>query len=81
LRENFSEKAVFRLIQEDVIKAIMRGDTVVTYIASTGAGKSLAFLLPYCYRDYRQSIVIVPLAALRQDIATHCKALYIRASI
>jgi len=72
---------VFRPKQEDVIKAIMRGDTVVTYIAGTEAGKSLAFLLPYCYRDYQQSIVIIPLAVLQQDIATHYKAHYIRASI
>jgi superfamily II DNA helicase RecQ len=59
----------------------MRGDTVVAYIAGTGAGKSLTFLLPHCYPGYGQTIVIVPLAALRQDLVTQCAKRRIHASI
>lgn len=81
LRENFGKQAVFRPLQEKVIRAIMSGETVVAFIAGTGSGKSLTFLLPACFPGYGQTIVIVPLAALRHDIAEQCKQHSIRVSV
>jgi superfamily II DNA helicase RecQ len=81
LQENFGKSAVFRPHQESVIKAVMGGDTVVAYIAGTGAGKSMAFLLPACYPGYGQTLVIVPLASLRDDIMTTCQNLSLRATV
>ena len=59
----------------------MTGVTAVAYVAGTGSGKSLLFLLPACYPNYGQTIVIVPLAALRTDILARCKSLQIRATV
>ena len=81
LRENFGPNARFRGEQEEVLQAIMTGVTVVAYVAGTGSGKSLMFLLPACFPGYRQTIVIAPLAALRTDIAARCKQLSIRATV
>lgn len=81
LRENFGESANFRGQQEPALNAIMTGESVVAYIARTGAGKSILFMLPACFPGYGQSIVIVPLAALRTDLLQRCAALHIRSTI
>jgi hypothetical protein len=81
LKDNFGKEAVFRPLQESVVRAIMSGESVVAYIAGTGAGKSLAFLLPACYPGYGQAIVLVPLASLRTDIVAACHGLRITVSI
>jgi superfamily II DNA helicase RecQ len=59
----------------------MAGEPTVVYIAGTGAGKSLTFLLPACFHGYGQTIVIVPLAALRTDLLERCQALRIRVTV
>jgi len=81
LRTNFGDHARFRNSQQDALRAVMRGDAVVPYIAGTGSGKSLLFLLPACFPNYGQSIVIVPLAALRNDLVARCQRLRITATI
>ncbi len=59
------------------LKAIVQGLSPVVYIAGTGGGKSLAFMLPsYIARD-GVTIVIVPFVALQQDIAGRCRSLRI----
>ena len=81
LRENFGSHAQFRGQQREALKAVITGVTAVAYVAGTGSGKSLLFLLPACYPNYGQTIVIVPLAALRTDILARCKSLQIRATV
>lgn len=63
----------FRPGQEEVIQAIFRGCSPVVQIVGTGGGKSLSFMLPaYCSDADGVSIVIVPLVALREDMAARC---------
>ncbi|KAE8861455.1 hypothetical protein PTNB73_07009 [Pyrenophora teres f. teres] len=68
LEENLGKGACFRGLQAEALRAVLIGTPVVAYIAGTGVGKSILFLLPACYPEYGVTIVIVPLAALRSDL-------------
>ncbi|XP_014550372.1 hypothetical protein COCVIDRAFT_31860 [Bipolaris victoriae FI3] len=81
LQTNLGQKTMFRGRQQEVVNAILACTPVVSYIAGTGSGKSLAFLLPACCKGYGQAIVITPLVALREDIQEHCQNLYISCSV
>jgi ATP-dependent DNA helicase RecQ len=55
----------FRLGQEEIIAAILRGDNVLA-ILPTGAGKSICYQIPSIASD-NYSIIISPLIALMKD--------------
>jgi superfamily II DNA helicase RecQ len=81
LRANLRHDSRFRGNQKQVIDSILAGDPAVSYIAGTGSGKSLAFLLPALCDGYGITIVITPLIALRSDLIERCKQLGIRWSV
>ncbi|KAL2076856.1 hypothetical protein ACEWY4_027542 [Coilia grayii] len=64
--------------QEDVIKAVVRGDRDVFVCMPTGAGKSLCYQLPAVMSE-GVTLVISPLIALIQDQVDHLRALNIPA--
>ncbi|XP_062381557.1 ATP-dependent DNA helicase Q5 [Sardina pilchardus] len=64
--------------QEDVVKAVIRGDRDVFVCMPTGAGKSLCYQLPAVMSE-GITLVISPLIALIQDQVDHLRALNIPA--
>jgi hypothetical protein len=73
--------AAFRGNQEAAIRGIVRGESPVIQIASTGGGKSLSFMLPaYCTPD-GVTVVVVPLTALESDLERRCREARIPAAI
>jgi superfamily II DNA helicase RecQ len=81
LVETFGRSAKFRGKQRMVLESIMDGEPAVAYIAGTGSGKSLAFLLPACYDGYGQTIVVAPLVAVRIDLHQRCEQLSLITSV
>lgn len=71
--------ATFRGQQEAVIQAIVRGVHPILYVEGTGAGKTMAAVLPaYCSTE-GISVVVVPLLSLRDDILERCERMQIPA--
>ncbi|XP_051996086.1 ATP-dependent DNA helicase Q5 [Xyrauchen texanus] len=64
--------------QEDVVKAVLKGDRDVFVCMPTGAGKSLCYQLPAVLAN-GITLVISPLIALIQDQVEHLKALNVPA--
>ncbi|CAN9505741.1 unnamed protein product [Ophioblennius macclurei] len=71
--DNFRTK-----LQEDVVKAVIRGDRDVFVCMPTGAGKSLCYQLPAVLAE-GITLVISPLIALIQDQVDRLKSLNIPA--
>ncbi len=64
--------ASFRPGQRPVLQAIVRGESPIVQVASTGGGKSLSFLLPAFCAPEGTTIVVVPLVSLREDLKRRC---------
>jgi hypothetical protein len=81
LRECLGDaQANFRGQQAEAIRAILNMEPAVAYIAGTGCGKSMLFLLPACFRGYGQCLVITPHVALRHSLKAECRRLCITAT-
>jgi len=63
--------AEFRSVQRVAIEAVMQQKSPVVVIMGTGAGKSMAFMLPAACST-GLTIVVVPLVSLRGDLKDQC---------
>ncbi|XP_054606452.1 ATP-dependent DNA helicase Q5 isoform X3 [Nothobranchius furzeri] len=73
LKSHFGFDSFRSKLQEDVVKAVIRGDRDVFVCMPTGAGKSLCYQLPAVLAG-GITLVISPLIALIQDQVSHLKA-------
>ncbi|XP_040919231.1 ATP-dependent DNA helicase Q5 [Toxotes jaculatrix] len=78
LKTHFGFDSFRSKLQEDVVKAVIRGDRDVFVCMPTGAGKSLCYQLPAVLAE-GITLVISPLIALIQDQVHHLKELNIPA--
>ncbi|XP_031588470.1 ATP-dependent DNA helicase Q5 [Oreochromis aureus] len=78
LKTHFGFDSFRSKLQEDVVKAVHRGDRDVFVCMPTGAGKSLCYQLPAVLAE-GITLVISPLIALIQDQVDHLKELNIPA--
>ncbi|XP_077415235.1 ATP-dependent DNA helicase Q5 isoform X2 [Vanacampus margaritifer] len=78
LNTHFGFEGFRSKVQEDVIKAVMRGDRDVFVCMPTGAGKSLCYQLPAVLAA-GITLVISPLIALIQDQVDHLRSFNIPA--
>jgi superfamily II DNA helicase RecQ len=70
-----SKTAEFRGVQEEVIQAIIAGESPVVAVMLTGGGRSLLFMLPAWAEQGGTTVVVIPLIALRGDMMRRCKLL------
>jgi superfamily II DNA helicase RecQ len=81
LKQMMGPEAQFRGMQEEVIRAIVRGESPIIQVAGTGEGKSMSFMLPaFCSPD-GVTVVVVPLVALRGDLHGRCQRMGIDAHV
>ncbi|CAJ1076399.1 ATP-dependent DNA helicase Q5 [Xyrichtys novacula] len=78
LKSHFGFEKFRSKLQEDVVKAVIRGDRDVFVCMPTGAGKSLCYQLPAVLAQ-GITLVISPLIALIQDQVDRLKSLNIPA--
>uniref|UniRef100_A0A3Q1FCI0 ATP-dependent DNA helicase n=1 Tax=Acanthochromis polyacanthus TaxID=80966 RepID=A0A3Q1FCI0_9TELE len=78
LKTHFGFDSFRSKLQEDVVKAVIRGDRDVFVCMPTGAGKSLCYQLPAVLAE-GITLVISPLIALIQDQVDHLRDLNIPA--
>lgn len=78
LKKHFGFDKFRTKLQEDVVKAVIRGDRDVFVCMPTGAGKSLCYQLPAVLSE-GITLVISPLIALIQDQVDRLKSLNIPA--
>ncbi|XP_039979517.1 ATP-dependent DNA helicase Q5 isoform X2 [Xiphias gladius] len=78
LKTHFGFDSFRSELQQDVVKAVIRGDRDVFVCMPTGAGKSLCYQLPAVLAE-GITLVISPLIALIQDQVHHLKELNIPA--
>ncbi|XP_056262094.1 ATP-dependent DNA helicase Q5 isoform X2 [Pseudoliparis swirei] len=78
LKSHFGFDKFRSKVQEDVVKAVVKGDVDVFVCMPTGAGKSLCYQLPAVMAE-GITLVISPLIALIQDQVDHLKSLNIPA--
>ncbi|KAM3863833.1 ATP-dependent DNA helicase Q5 [Diretmus argenteus] len=79
LKTHFGFEGFRSTLQEDVVKAVVKGDRDVFVCMPTGAGKSLCYQLPAVLAR-GITLVISPLIALIQDQVEHLRELNIPAS-
>uniref|UniRef100_A0A3P8T948 ATP-dependent DNA helicase n=1 Tax=Amphiprion percula TaxID=161767 RepID=A0A3P8T948_AMPPE len=72
LKTHFGFDSFKSKLQEDVVKAVVRGDRDVFVCMPTGAGKSLCYQLPAVLAE-GITLVISPLIALIQDQVDHLR--------
>jgi RecQ family ATP-dependent DNA helicase len=77
LRRMFPKDVTFRGVQEQAMRAIVRGDPRIVVVMPTGEGKSILFQLPAFIAPSGITIVVVPLVQLRFDMMDRCKKLNI----
>jgi superfamily II DNA or RNA helicase len=73
--------AVFRGRQHEVLNTIVAGVSPILYVAATGEGKSLAFLLPAFCTPSGVTVVVSPLVSLQEDMLRRCRAMQIDATV
>jgi superfamily II DNA helicase RecQ len=73
LKQMMGDKAEFRGLQEPAIKAIMKNESPILVVMSTGAGKTLVFQLPAHSQKSGTTVVIVPLKSLERDLHERCQ--------
>uniref|UniRef100_A0A8C4ZA61 ATP-dependent DNA helicase n=1 Tax=Gadus morhua TaxID=8049 RepID=A0A8C4ZA61_GADMO len=78
LKKHFGFDSFRSKLQEDVVKAVLKGDRDVFVCMPTGAGKSLCYQLP-AVMSKGITLVISPLIALIQDQVDHLRELNIPA--
>uniref|UniRef100_A0A8C6TN70 ATP-dependent DNA helicase n=1 Tax=Neogobius melanostomus TaxID=47308 RepID=A0A8C6TN70_9GOBI len=78
LKAHFGFDGFRSKLQEDVVKAVVKGDKDVFVCMPTGAGKSLCYQLPAVLAE-GITLVISPLIALIQDQVDHLKSFNIPA--
>ncbi|XP_026180887.1 ATP-dependent DNA helicase Q5 isoform X1 [Mastacembelus armatus] len=78
LKAHFGFESFRTKLQEDIVRAVIRGDRDVFVCMPTGAGKSLCYQLPAVLAE-GITLVISPLIALIQDQVDHLKELNIAA--
>ncbi|KAK0132506.1 ATP-dependent DNA helicase Q5 [Merluccius polli] len=78
LKTHFGFDSFRSKLQEDVVKAVIKGDRDVFVCMPTGAGKSLCYQLP-AVMSKGIALVISPLIALIQDQVDHLRELNIPA--
>ncbi|XP_056143207.1 ATP-dependent DNA helicase Q5 [Lampris incognitus] len=78
LKSHFGFRGFRSKLQEDVVKAVIKGDRDVFVCMPTGAGKSLCYQLPAVLAK-GITLVISPLIALIQDQVDHLRELNIAA--
>uniref|UniRef100_A0A3P8WT54 ATP-dependent DNA helicase n=1 Tax=Cynoglossus semilaevis TaxID=244447 RepID=A0A3P8WT54_CYNSE len=78
LKTHFGFDGFRSKLQEDVVKAVIKGDRDVFVCMPTGAGKSLCYQLPAVLAN-GITLVISPLIALIQDQVDHLRELNIAA--
>jgi len=71
----YGRGAVFRPMQEEALRAIMAGESLVVAVMATGSGKSLLFMLPAACSPGGLTVVVVPLVSLRQDLGHRCASI------
>jgi superfamily II DNA helicase RecQ len=59
--------------QREGLRGVMRGDDPLVVVLPTGGGKSLLFMAPALLKGSRTTIVVVPFAALAEDMMKRCK--------
>ena len=67
------------LNQKLALEQIYNKITTISFIAATGAGKSLIYLLPSYINSYEVNIVFIPLVALKTDLLYRCRNYNIQA--
>ncbi|KAF6783210.1 hypothetical protein CSOJ01_15923, partial [Colletotrichum sojae] len=65
-------RATFRGNQEQVLRAIISGESPIVQVMGTGGGKSLSFMLPAFCSGEGVTVVVTPLVALRTDMHARC---------
>lgn len=73
--------ARFRGRQAHFLDLVVRGTSPLLWVAGTGSGKSVAFLIPAVLRPDGVTIVIVPLLALQGDLVRRCRDAQIRCAV
>lgn len=79
LVRTYGVAARFRGLQEKVLLEVVRGESAaVAYVAATGSGKSLVFELPMKLPGHGMTLLVVPLVALKADLADRLRGLGMR---
>ena len=73
LRHMLGEQAKFWGLQEPVLKAIIRNESLILVVIGTGAGKSLLFQLPAHSQKSGTTVVIMLLKLLKKSLHKRCQ--------